>query len=193
MNRAIVIGCREYNDVGIASLHFADMDAQAVAGVFHTSCGVPSSDMVTLPSVGAPANPTRNAIIRALTPPEGTRSNKQPDKLFFFFSGHGFHSNADDQDYLMPCDAVVQALEETSIRLDTVLSLLKRWNPKNIVLFLDLCRAATRGGKSVEAVLWRPVKAAALRASGVAVFWSCSPGKGRSRRLALVAEFSRLR
>jgi molecular chaperone DnaK len=97
------------------------------------------------------------------------------DRLFFFFSGHGFHSSRDNSDYLIPQDGVVTSLEDTSVSFRLVVELLGSWKADSTFLFLDVCRAAASSGKGTNELM--PVDVRSLRFRGMATFWSCSPGQ----------------
>lgn len=91
----------------------------------------------------------------------------------FFFSCHGFHSTADGSEYLLLADSIDEVLEETSVRFELVLELLRAVKADHVVLFLDACRAAASGGKSVGSDR-APVRD--LHPTGMVSFTSCEPG-----------------
>jgi len=97
------------------------------------------------------------------------------ERLYFFFSGHGFHSHLDDRDYLLFQDAVPTSIEDTCISIDKIISYLRYWRAKTTILLIDACRATPSGGKSQGD--WQPIKNQSLLVSGFATFWSCGPGE----------------
>lgn len=176
MNGAIVVGCDQYEDPEIARLAYAAEDARAFAQILLESCDVADESLAVIPRSTPAVNASRNAVIRALTPRPDAERRRNLDTLFFFFSGHGFHSERDGRDYLVPIDAVAGCLEETALPFEAVFGLLRRWRARTTVLFLDVCRAALWGGKGVGSEPL-PVRTDSAMQSGFATFWSCSPGQ----------------
>jgi hypothetical protein len=60
-------------------------------------CGLEDNNVV-IHTTQSKKPPTRSGIIRNLIEP----IDQPVDRLFFFFSGRGFHSVKDDPDYLLP-------------------------------------------------------------------------------------------
>ena len=174
MNVGVVVGCSRYDDPRIADLKYAHEDANRVAALLSDVAGVHEDALVVLHD-GMPdplLRPTRSNLIRELV--RVSRSLTQPvDVLMFFFSGHGFHSTADGSEYLLLADSIDEVLEETSVRFELVLELLRAVRADHVVLFLDACRAAASGGKSIG-----PGRAPVgdLHPTGMVSFTSCEPG-----------------
>jgi hypothetical protein len=105
VNVAFVVGCTKYENPGISKLEFANEDASSVARVLHQQCGVPTTYLFLFEdnSVDSRMQPRRNNVIRELAAPlhPQHRLTTSIEHLFFFFSGHGFHSQVDDKDYLL--------------------------------------------------------------------------------------------
>ena len=175
MNLALVIGCAQYEDPELASLSFADADAALFASIVQTQCGLESDEiaLLTSTSVDPLRKSTRSNIIRQIAYARDSASLGTLDKLFFFFSGHGFHSTESGIDYLIPQDAAVRGLEETSVSLHALSTYLGAGKAKATFVFLDVCRATVLAGKSIGEL--RPVDVSALSYRGTAIFWSCSP------------------
>jgi molecular chaperone DnaK len=174
MNVGVVVGCSRYDDPRIADLKYAHADANRVAALLSGVAGVHEDAMVVLHDgmPDASLRPTRGNLIRELV--RLSRSLADPvDVLMFFFSGHGFHSTADGSEYLLLADSMDEVLEETSVRFELVLELLRNMNADHVVLFLDACRAAASGGKSVGPGR-APVRD--LHPTGMVSFTSCEPG-----------------
>ena len=175
MNIAFVVGCSQYEDKEIASLQFADADAVLFASLLKDLCGLDHEDILLLTSTDTDASKksTRNNIIRHISIAKNRSLVGQIDKLFFFFSGHGFHSTTHGVDFLIPADAAGTALEDTCLSLDSLSNYLSAWKASATFMFLDVCRAVISTGKSGSD--FQPVDAQSLLFRGTAVFWSCSP------------------
>lgn len=128
----------------------------------------------------------RDDIVKLTTPGDkpATRANilkslhalrsTAPDILFVFFSGHGFRSEDNRKDYLIPQDGLFADLECNSIALDQILTLVSEYRAKSVVLVIDACRNVARGEKNAEAHLLEPIDPSSLPVKGVAAFFSCS-------------------
>lgn len=176
MNVGIAVGCSRYDDPRIADLKYAHEDANRIAERLSSVVGVDDGAMVVLhdgmsdPSLA----PTRANLVRELV--RLSRSVDEPvDLLVFFFSGHGFRSTVDGSDYLLLADSVEEVLEETSVRFELVLGLLRAVGANHVLLFLDACRAAASSGKSIGATVGRAM-VGDLHPSGMVSFTSCEPG-----------------
>lgn len=170
MNVGVVVGCSRYDDPRIADLKYAHEDANRVAALLANVAGVQADAMVVLHDGLPDALPTRGNLIRELV--RLSRSLSEPvDTLLFFFSGHGFHSTADGAEYLLLADAMDEVLEETSVRFELVLDLLRNLNANHVVLFFDACRAAESGGESLDRA---PVRD--LHPPGMVSVTACEPG-----------------
>ncbi|MFL6121324.1 Hsp70 family protein [Actinophytocola sp.] len=174
MNVGVAVGCSRYDDPRIADLKYAHEDANRIAALLSEVVGVHEDALVVLhDGMDEPSlRPTRANLIRELV--RLSRSLTEPvDVLMFFFSGHGFHSTADGSEYLLLADSIDEVLEETSVRFELVLELVRAVKADHVVLFLDACRAAASGGKSVGAGR-APVQD--LHPTGMVSFTSCEPG-----------------
>ncbi|WP_461119573.1 Hsp70 family protein [Saccharothrix stipae] len=117
------------------------------------------------------ALPTRSNVLRTLA---SLATRPEPiDTLHFFFSGHGYHSWADGSDYLMVVDSIAEAMEETSLRFELLLRLIKESGARHTVLYLDACRSSIAGGKAAESTL---AHVEDLCPPGMVSFCSCAPG-----------------
>ncbi|MEV6549245.1 Hsp70 family protein [Streptomyces sp. NPDC051597] len=174
MNVALLVGCSHYEDDDIADLRFAHLDALRMREVFIDSMDVPEEAVFTfadgLPEVG----PTRHNVIRTLSK-LAKRAAAPIDRLYFFFSGHGFHSTGDGEDYLITREALTDALEDTSLNFAFLLRMLQATGARHVVLLLDACRTPAAGGKSLFATA-RKVDVERLCPPGVVSFCSCAPG-----------------
>src|SRR5260370_2928794 len=152
INLGFVVGCAKYENAGISNLDFADDDAHAVARLLQENCGVASDHLILLADKNPSSLflPRRNNVIRELSAPQqnGRKLASTIDRLYFFFSGHGFHSVFEDRDYLLLQDAVPTSIEDTCISISKIVSYLKSWQAKTTILLIDACRAAPSGAKS---------------------------------------------
>jgi actin-like ATPase involved in cell morphogenesis len=174
--RALVIGCGNFEDPDIAPLRYAHLDAILIAERLLEVGAVKQDSVTTLTTDAAHGalSPTKSNILRALSQPAGA----EPLDLFLlFFSGHGFASVSNGNDYLVPTDAVFAAPEDTCINFESIVRLLRRAAPRHTVLFLDACRATPEGGKAGLQTVWPTVDTAKLTPEGMAAFSSCSPGE----------------
>jgi uncharacterized caspase-like protein len=132
-----------------------------------STCGLEDNNVV-IHTTQSKKPPTRSGIIRSLIEPKG-----QPvDRLFFFFSGHGFHSVKDDRDYLLPTDTVLGSLEETALSVESLLQYLRTWGAGKTFMFIDACRVTAWRGKAIEIVAIDALKMDSTRPAGFATFWS---------------------
>ncbi len=175
MNLALLVGCSAYDDPAIAALQHAQTDAETFTTTLVSACGVNSSWLRVF-STGS-ISPSRNALIRALSEPRRLTRLPDIDKLFFFFSGHGYHSPATGRDYLLPQDAVFGSLEDTSLEFGAVLAHLQTWRAKSTLLFLDVCRSDLQSGKAIDLATGPEKQPQPRTLPGFATFWSCSRGQ----------------
>lgn len=171
MHVGVVVGCSRYEDARLADLKYAHEDAARFAGTLTSVAGVPPAALTVLRD-GAPVPPTRSAVLRALA---ALATFPEPvDTLHFFFSGHGYHSTADGSDYLLLADSIPEAMEETSLRFEVVLRMLRGAGARHTLLYLDACRSTLLGGKSAAEPLAARVEN--LTPPGMVSFCSCEPG-----------------
>ena len=179
MDIAIVIGCQRYEDAQIAPLKYTECDARRFAGAIGEICDLDQDGAYLLSSDpdlrGQIRQPTRNAILRALTPP---REIDPPEQLFFYFSGHGIESIRNSEPYLLPTDTILVDIEDSAVPLSTVIQKLRAWQAGTTILFLDVCRAAfgrDKAGLACNVMEKRSMEN--IRIPGFATFWACSPGE----------------
>jgi hypothetical protein len=176
VNAAVIVGCSEYDDPEIADLRFAHEDAARAAIMLQIVAGVNPANIMTLRDQSQQSLlPTRANLLRVMTA-LGRSLPQAPDMLYFFFSGHGFHSPEKDSDYFLLHDANASLLEESSVSFEVILQLLRKTEARHIVLFLDACRAAISGGRGIERAI-PPINVENLSSRGLVSFCSCAPGK----------------
>jgi uncharacterized caspase-like protein len=142
-NWAIVVGINEYEHLPqSAHLKFAVRDAQEVKNFLCDRAKFLEEQVLLCSNYSETLNnlstrPSRSNLRRLLR--DEIQRAKEVDNFWFFFGGHGA-VGTDNQDYLLPCDAYHNDLEETSISTTFVTECLRRCDAKNIVLVLDMCR-----------------------------------------------------
>ena len=138
MNVGFLIGCSEYADP-IPSLRFGASDAVSFAETLRRTCGLDDDSLLLLSDeAGADnAKPRFTNVLRHLSLGRQRFGASRVDTLFFFFSGHGYHSAADGNQYLLLADSVAEDLERTALPLQMLVSRLQEWNPRHLVLFVD--------------------------------------------------------
>ncbi len=172
---AVAVGCSQYDDPDIGSLQFAHRDAESFARAMVDVGGLEQRNVWALHD-GQGHGPTRTAILRQLTMLKRLGRDQQIGTLFFFFSGHGYSSGT-GEDFLLPSDSLFEALTDTSLHFDLVLRLLRDSGARHVLLFLDACRAAVGGGKTVAAPKLPLIDPAVLSPPGMVSFSSCEPGE----------------
>jgi uncharacterized caspase-like protein len=179
---AIVIGCGEFDDPEIGPLKYAAADASSLAMLLQETCDITEDSIFRAyatksgPAVGIP--PSRAGIIRALTGARQHFRGRALELLILFFSGHGFHSGFDRNDYLLTSDSVVADLEATALSFSAVEKYLREIDAKYTVLFLDACRAISQAGKSAESnPKFTPFRTEAEMSPGMVTFFSCKAGQ----------------
>ncbi|WP_405658620.1 MULTISPECIES: Hsp70 family protein [unclassified Streptomyces] len=171
---ALAVGCSHYEDDDIADLRFAHLDALRMGEVFRDSMDIPEEAVFVFADELPESGPTRHNVIRTLS--RLAKHAAAPiDRLYFFFSGHGFHSTADGEDYLITREALTDALEDTSLNFAFLVRMLRATGARHVVLLLDACRTPVAGGKSLFATA-RKVDVERLCPPGMVSFCSCSPG-----------------
>jgi len=165
---AILVGVNTYEYV--SPLHYARDDAMEFGSVLEKSLGFQPDNVVMIVE-DTPRPPTRSKIFFSLGEIKKSKKVKDDDLLLFFFSGHGMISDEDGKDYLLPCDATADNLEQTAVKIEDIAKELKKTGCKNIVMFIDACR--DMGGKNVVSI--GQEAAEAVRRAGIVTFFSCDP------------------
>lgn len=174
---AFVIGCSTYDDDSINNLSYPDNDANSISRIFHVICGVPKDNIIILSATSSTRfRPTRNNVIRELAEAQRRKGDIPAiDRLFLFFSGHGVQSET-GQDFLLPSDAVVSALEDSALQLDRLKYFIRSWQARTNILLIDACRAVDSSTKSGSSA-FSPITPETFRVPGFATVWSCGPGE----------------
>ncbi|WP_229703541.1 Hsp70 family protein [Streptomyces albiflavescens] len=171
---AVAVGCSHYEDEDIADLRFAHLDAMRMRDMFINSMDISDEAVFTFADGLPGAGPTKHNVIRTLS--KLAKHAAAPiDRLFFFFSGHGFHSTSDGDDYLITSESLTDALEDTSLNFVFLVRMLRATGAQHVVLLLDACRTPVAGGKSLFAAAEK-VDVERLCPPGMVSFCSCGPG-----------------
>jgi formylglycine-generating enzyme required for sulfatase activity/uncharacterized caspase-like protein len=146
---ALVIGIDRYQNRQITGLSGAVNDARTLCEALINYAGFPRDQVVLLASdQSEDLRPTRSAILkyfsnlRGLVPQDGL--------LLVAYAGHGIEREG--RAYLMPMDALmsddVSLLEDTSINIERVKSLVRATQVKQVMIILDACRNDPAAGRS---------------------------------------------
>ena len=186
MNMAIIVGCATYEHP-IPALRYASNDARRMADTLRTTCGLTSDEILVLrEDVEDPrSRPTFTNVLRTLSKARQHGRPTNLDTLFFFFSGHGYHSVADGNEYLLLADSVAEDLERTALSVQIVVARLQEWGPRHLVLLVDACREAVSESKGDVQDEVPGVDVNKLLPSGNITFSSCSPGQRSYEHQAL--------
>ena len=131
---ALIIGVETYEKTN-SKATFAERDAQYFADFAHYVLGVPKSNINLL--IGEQADKGEFAFATKFWIQQN--SVEHETDVFLFFSGHGL-STADGKDiFLLPYDGRPQVLNETAVKLRTILEDISRAKPKSINVFIDSC------------------------------------------------------
>lgn len=142
-NWAIVIGVNYYEHLlEDQNLRFAVRDAEKVRDFLCDQAGFPSENILfctdnSQPQQGLSTRPTVSNLLKILNRLQYFLDRNPADNLWFFFAGHGIRYNGDD--YLLPCDALIDSLQ-TTISTDFVAKCLVRSQAQSIIMILDMCR-----------------------------------------------------
>jgi molecular chaperone DnaK (HSP70) len=179
MRAAVIVGCGKFDDPEIVNLEFAGQDADRFAGVAEGIFGVPKQTLNVLADdrLGGHDLPTRARLLSSLGRGQRNLRGQRVDILYFYFSGHGFRSSEDNEDYLVLKDTALNAIRDTALGFNTLLRYLREWNAKHTILFIDACRSNVEKHKSPVDGDTLPVDIPALCPPGMVTFCSCSPGE----------------
>lgn len=141
-NWAIVIGVNYYEHLlEDQNLRFAVRDAEKVRDFLRDEAGFPSENILfctdnSEPQQGLSTRPTVSNLLKILNRLHHFL-DRTPNSLWFFFAGHGIRYN--DDDYILPCDALIESLQ-TTISTDFIAKCLVRSQAQSIIMILDMCR-----------------------------------------------------
>ncbi len=159
----LLIGCDDYQSTAIPKLKYCVADTQSIA----QELSGPGTTLVRLGTdAGADYPATRANILGRLG---AIKTSAAPeDEVVVFFSGHGMSAGAGGEQYLLPCDADPNALEDTAVPLRLLRTRLQESRAGTKVLIVDACRSMARGPEGIDAT---------QAAKGLFVLQSCAPGE----------------
>ncbi|MET4449360.1 molecular chaperone DnaK (HSP70) [Bradyrhizobium sp. GM2.2] len=144
MRAGLFIGTSKYLDARIKALDFACEDALRLLRQLTRTSGFTTdnsvvciSDNVTADGKDEGKDARKETILTQLALFEGART--ELEAFVFFFSGHGFRSQQ-GIDYLVPQNATLAALPDTSIALADIIRRCCNVNAHNIIIIIDACR-----------------------------------------------------
>ena len=173
-NYALLIGVNEYDNV--SGLQFCDADAKLMNYALKEG-GFPEDHIFLMTSSASrdDLKPTRANIIRMIDSMVALCQRGDVETILFYFSGHGMHGQPpeDNNDYILPKDAVLTSLRDTSLNVrEHINDRLSTAGAQNMVLIFDACRNIVRPGRATaEASGFRAVAFAERQV----VMSSCRP------------------
>jgi hypothetical protein len=72
------------------------------------------------------------------------------DRIIIFFAGHGIY--LEEENRIVPVDAYVTSLKESTIAISSILGYLKKSSSKKNILFLDCCHSGFEPGENIRDV-----------------------------------------
>jgi hypothetical protein len=147
----VAIGVSKYQDSTIQRLGYADADAQAVAGYFRDTFGLPDSQVFLRINEQATLRDVKSILGTQLV----AKANDPKDTVILYFAGHGMKERVPgslDPDglskYFLPYDASRSDLYSSALEMDEVTNILRRLVPERVVVILDSCFSGAAGGRS---------------------------------------------
>ena len=168
---AVIVGLNDYTDSGIGTLKYAVADAEAIHQALSTAPDGFKPEHTVLLSDNQPVEyrPTRSNILKYLS--SYINLAGPDDTILVYFAGHG--TTVDNRLYLLPSDASISLLEDTSIAFERVKTMLEESPAKRKVLLLDACHSGA--GRSINRMS-QGLKEQLLEASkGMVTLASCGP------------------
>ena len=148
MRGGVFIGASNYRDNRIKNLQFAHNDANLIIEQLKATCEFNQDAIVKLISgeKSYKKRPTKENILTELS----AVNKRTPLETFvFFFSGHGFRSEK-GLDYLIPQNATLDALDDTSILMSDIIRRCCDIDARQILILLDACRNLTLNEASIK-------------------------------------------
>ncbi|MCX7593597.1 MAG: caspase family protein, partial [Fischerella sp.] len=169
-NWALAIGINHYEF--LQPLKYAERDAQLIQQFFRHEAGFERVLLFSDRSpdlAGTSTRPNRANLWQFLQQFFERPLLKPEDNFWFFFSGHGMVHNG--HDYLMPCDANPEDIENTAISVRDLIERLHRCGSDNIILIFDACRYQNK--KTGEGI-GRQTQQIACKTGAIGIF-ACGP------------------
>ena len=146
------IGVSDYQKPEVTDLHYAAIDASAVADYYRIEMGLAPEQVLTLLEEEA----TLENIKRMLGSEMYRLAHDPDDTVILYFAGHGL-SEVDqaspDADhlskYLLPYDGAVDDLFATALPMDDIWKIVRRLRANRVVFVIDACFSGAAGGRTV--------------------------------------------
>lgn len=167
---ALLVGVEHYDNV--SSLQYVSNDISNLSHVL-TEYGHYSPRNVQAFS-STSRRPTYAQLREAI--PAMFSKATESDTLLFYFSGHGFQSDA-ERLYLAPQDVDPSKPEETAIAFAWLKEQLDACKAKHKIVLLDCCHAGRTRGKGMNPLkmqYWQPLTAGSGQAGNVVTMASCT-------------------
>ena len=142
---AIVIGISNYLDKSI-NLKYSDNDSSLAREYLENTLGIPSKNIKFLSNEKATKSSIEaniNSLINKIK-----SQNQKPEKIFFYFSGHGIFDTEDPTTktpFILPYDANLEYGNQTLISLKDI-SLKLRSTGTDVIMIVDSCFSGTKKG-----------------------------------------------
>ena len=130
---ALIIGVENYQNAPMAK--FADRDAQVFSDYARRALGIRAENIKLLLNKHA----TRTSIQKALKLWLPAVSKNRKSDIFLFVAGHGLASRDRRGRYILPYDADVDLLDDTSLKLEDIIVSVSKARPRSATIFLDTC------------------------------------------------------
>ncbi len=174
MRKAIVIGCSHYADPAITDLQYAHTDATRFATTLKTYCDFRDGDICILADdVDDSRPPTRDNVLAALL--ALLDEEAELELLVVYFSGHGFRSELDDDDYLANLMTNMHAAETTSVKYRDMVRICRESRAHVILFVIDACRVQVSSAKSAGPIVGS-FDIHSITETGLACISSCESG-----------------
>ena len=140
---AIIVGLESYENAPTAT--FADRDTQYFVDYATRALGVPEHNIKLLVNEQARLISIKATLKQWLPSVAGGGAD-----IYLFFAGHGLASANGERLFLLPFDANVGLLEDSSLVREEVFAALSDAAPSSVTVFLDTCFS---GGTRTKEVL----------------------------------------
>ena len=180
---ALLVGINDYERDDISDLKYAVADVEALYNVLtDTGIGGFAKRNVKLMTTNSEGDllPKRSNMMYWLG---WLKDNvTEAGLVVIYFSGHGISDEGTAESYLLPVDADLRnttTLQESSVPVAKVQSILKDLPCKKLILFLDACRNDPKAGKGdVDNPLSDDLaRGLELEGEGRGTFYSCKVGE----------------
>ena len=172
---AVIVGVNRYDDAGIGPLEFAVADAKAIHETLTSApAGFDAERAVLLTDdSAAERRPTRSNVLKFLNAFIGLAT--PDDTVLVYFAGHGTTekdaASGQDRLYLLPADASVSLIRDTSIAYQSVKDLLEACPARRKVMILDACHSAA--GRDLSRMTQSTEQQLKPQAEGMVVMAAC--------------------